>query len=86
MSHLLTARQWQDWLEFASVEPIGDERDDWRAAFVGASLASCWAEGIEVENFKIDWLKERQQLPLEERLKCIVAAHNARIDGGGNHR
>lgn len=72
----LTSRQWQDWIEWASVEPVGDEREDWRVAFASAGLASCWADGVKVDSFKIDWLNQKPRLSLDDRLRCALEAHN----------
>lgn len=76
---LLTASQWQDWLDYASVFPVGPERDDWRAAYTAAGIASCWSEDVKVDQFMIDWLGVKAKpLSVSERLKCLVMAHNAR--------
>jgi hypothetical protein len=75
----LTPRQWLDWIEYVSVEPIGDERADIRTAYASAGLASCWAENAEVEHFRVDWLKDPpKKLSLDERIRLVIASHNAR--------
>lgn len=93
----LTAQQWQDWIDFASVEPIGAERDDWRLANAVAGLAAMWAEtpeDVETKWFMIDWLNDEkseierylnpspeQVKKMEERLKAKVMGVNAAVDG-----
>lgn len=81
----LTARQWQDWIEYARVEPVGDERNDYRTAYAAAGLAGCWVEGVKFEDFRVDWLKERRPpLSLDERIKIRVACHNAIVEAKKN--
>lgn len=75
--YALTARQWQDWVEFASVEPIGEERADYRTAFASAGLAACWSEGVKVKNFKVDWWEPVHVVSLDDRLKFKFAAWDA---------
>lgn len=78
----LTSRQWRDWIEFTSVEPIGGDREDYRTAFATAGLAACWVEKPKVTDYLIDWWKPAAaKLPLDERLKFAFISHDAYFAG-----
>lgn len=66
----LTAAQLAEWIEYASVFPIGGDRDDWRAAFSTANLASCWSENVDVASCKINWLRSSGSIRTREQLEA----------------
>jgi hypothetical protein len=38
-------RIWRGWIEYAKVEPFGEERADLRAGIIAATVANCMARG-----------------------------------------
>lgn len=60
--------------------PIGGDRDDWRAAFASANLAGCWAEGVDVADFRINWLKPKRVIKSAEQLEALTLAINAGVE------
>jgi len=80
-------RVWHDWIEYAKVEPFGEERADLRSAIVAATVANCMARGKGKPAFrpsqfmpKFDAEPRSRFVSPEEQLQKIIIT--TRLLGG----
>jgi hypothetical protein len=54
MLAVMPYRIWQDWLEYAQIEPFGEERADLRAGIIASTVANCLARQKGRPAFRVE--------------------------------
>lgn len=62
----MDAVEWQRWLEFNEVNPIGDERDDLRAAMVCSTVAQVHGARTKPSDFIPEFGPRPQREPMTD--------------------
>lgn len=84
----MTSAEYAEWLAYDRLEPMTEERADWRAGMIAATLANVYrekgAEPLKPDDFMPKWGGSEPERPSAEevfaKLQRWADAHNAHND------
>lgn len=71
----ISSREISEWMALAAIEPLGEEREDYRAALIAATFANSMRgerEPYKIEDFLLSFEREDEQVD-EETWKAHLA-------------